>query len=213
LVTLAAHTARGRLYEPATNLTLRELAALFAISTSCAHRILTDLVPRLATLLGPPPTGDRRRTWIVDGTLIPTRDHRVAARSKNYRYSCNIQVLACYDDRRVIAVAGGGPGNRNDVIHYRGSAIEAMCRDHGRVLADGGYRGIAELRTPRFAHNRIVRDRRWRHHCRRRARIDHVLARMKDWRALRDYRRHAATLIDAVRAVAFLYNLKLRNVS
>jgi hypothetical protein len=76
--------------------------------------------------------------------LIPTRDHRVAARAKNYRYSCNIQVLACYDDRRVIAVAGGGPGNRNDVIHYRDSAIE-ICRDHSRVLADGG-RGIAELR-------------------------------------------------------------------
>jgi hypothetical protein len=31
-----------------------------------------------------------------------------------------------------------------------------------------------------------------------------ALARMKDWRALRDYRRRAATLIDAVRAVELL---------
>ena len=34
-----------------TNLTIRELAALFAISRSQVHRILVDLVPRLAALL------------------------------------------------------------------------------------------------------------------------------------------------------------------
>lgn len=196
-----------------TNLTLRELAALYAASLSQVHRILVDLIPRLAALLRLPAQTDRRCTWIVDGTLVPTRDHRVAARSKNYRYSCNVQVLARCRDRRVLAVAGGGPGNRNDPVHYRGSTIEVLCRDHGSVLADGGYRGIAELRTPRFANNRIVRDRRWRYHRKRRARIEHVLARLKDWRALRDYRRRATTLIDAVRAVAFLYNFKLRNTS
>jgi hypothetical protein len=41
--------------------------------------------------------GIRRRRWvaqiaIVDGTLIPTRDHRPAAPNKNYRYSSNLQV-------------------------------------------------------------------------------------------------------------------------
>jgi len=37
----------------------------------------------------------RRRTdqiAIVDGTLIPVRGHRLAAQSKNYRYSANLQV-------------------------------------------------------------------------------------------------------------------------
>jgi hypothetical protein len=29
---------------------------------------------------------------IVDATLIPTRDHRVAAQSEEYRYSINSQV-------------------------------------------------------------------------------------------------------------------------
>lgn len=29
---------------------------------------------------------------IVDDTLVPTRDHTVAAQSKNYRYSTNHQV-------------------------------------------------------------------------------------------------------------------------
>jgi hypothetical protein len=196
-----------------TNLTFRELATLYSVSTSQVHRILVDLVPRLAALLTTPEPIDRRHTWLLDGSLIPTRDHRVAKRSKNYRYSCNIQVLARHHDRRVIAIAGGGPGNRNDPVHYRGSAIEALCRAHGRVLADGGYRGIAELRTPRFKSNRILRDRRWRRHRKRRARIEHVLARLKDWRALRDYRRSATTLLDSVRAIAHLYNLKLRNDS
>ncbi|AQW56463.1 putative transposase [Streptomyces hygroscopicus] len=30
---------------------------------------------------------------IVDGTLVPTRDHTVAEQSKNYRYSTNRQVV------------------------------------------------------------------------------------------------------------------------
>jgi hypothetical protein len=197
-----------------TNLTFRELAILFCVSASQVHRVLVDLVPRLAALLTTPaPAIDRRQSWLLDGTLIPTRDHRVATRSKNYRYSCNVQVLARHHDRRVLAIAGGGPGNRNDPVHYRGSMIEAMCRAHGRVLADGGYRGVAELRTPRFKSNRILRDRKWRRHRKRRARIEHVLARLKDWRALRDYRRSANTLIESARAIAYLYNLKLRNVS
>ena len=76
---------------------------------------------------------------VVDGTLVPTRDHSAAAKAKNYRWSCNAQVLVRRRDLRVIAVAAGGPGNRNDPIHYRGSAVQHLCRVHGRVLADGGY--------------------------------------------------------------------------
>ena len=102
-----------------TNLTVRELAAVFGMSVSQVHRIVTDLVPRIAALLATSTLGDRRRTWIVDGTLVPTRDHRVAAKSKTYRWACNLQVLVRHGDRRVVAIAGGGPGNRNDPVHYR----------------------------------------------------------------------------------------------
>jgi hypothetical protein len=76
-------------------------------------------------------------------------------------------------------------------------------------LADGGYRGIAELVTPVFRGNRIVRDRAWRRHRRRRARIEHTIARLKNWRVLRDHRRRARHLSDTLRAVAFLHNLHL----
>lgn len=190
-----------------TNLTIRELAALVGISKSQVHRILQSLVPRLAALF-PPARVDRRSSWVVDGTLVPTRDHRAAAKSKNYRWSCNIQVLVRRTDLRVLAVSGGGPGNRNDPVHYRGSSIESLCKAHGRVLADGGYRGVPELVTPVFRKNRIVRNRAWRVHRRRRARVEHALARLKEWRVLRDFRRRGTALLETVRAIALLENLR-----
>lgn len=190
-----------------TNLTIRELAALFHLSKSAVHRIVAAMTPMLAALESR--TRDRRWAWVVDGTLIPTRDHRAAARSKNYRWSCNAQILIRRHDLRVIATVAGTPGNRNDPIHYRGSRIEVLCKDHGRVLADGGYRGVPELVLPRFRNNRIVRDAAWRRHRRRRARAEHAIARLKDWRILRDYRRRGSTLATTLQAVAVLHNLRI----
>jgi len=112
-------------------------------------------------------------------------------------------------DLRVVATSAGGPGNRNDPVHHRGSSIEALRQAHSRVLADGGYRGIPELVTPIFRRNRIVRDRAWRRHRRRRARIEHTTARLKNWRILRDHRRRAHHLPDTLKAVAYLHNLQL----
>ncbi len=192
-----------------TNLTFRELAAVFGISKSSAHRIVATTIPRLAALAAAVTRHDRRWSWIVDGTLIPTRDHTRAARSKNYRWSCNAQILVRRRDLRVIASSAGGPGNRNDPVHYRGSVVEILCRAHGRVLADGGYRGVPELVTPVFRSNRIVRDRRWRRHRRRRARVEHAIARLKDWRVLRDHRRRGRHLEATLRAIVVLHNLRI----
>jgi DDE superfamily endonuclease len=192
-----------------TNLAMRELAASVAISKSAAHRIIASMTPRLAALAAQSRPYDRRESWVVDRTLIPTRDHRRAARSKNYRWSCNAQILIRQRDLRIAATTAGGPGNRNDTVHYRGSSIEALCKQHRRVLADGGYRGIPELVTPVFRGHRILRDRAWRRHRRRRARVEHAIARLKNWRILRDHRRRGDRLADTVQAVAFLHNLHL----
>ncbi|HEX5061660.1 MAG TPA: transposase family protein [Kofleriaceae bacterium] len=90
-----------------TNLTIRELAAVFAISKSTAHRIVAAITRRLSCL-GDPVCADRRWSWIVDGTLIPTRDHTYAARAKNYRWSCNAQLLVRRRGLRVVAISAGG---------------------------------------------------------------------------------------------------------
>lgn len=192
-----------------TNLTIRELAASFGISRSTAHRIVATIVPQLAALFGVPSIRDRRHSWIVDGTMIPTRDHRTAARSKNYRWSCNAQILVRRRDLCIVATSAGGPGNRNDTVHYRGSAVAMRCKYHGRVLADGGYRGVTELVTPVFRGNRIVRDAAWRRHRHRRAKVEHAIARLKTWRVLRDHRRRGRHLPDTLHAVCFLHNLRI----
>lgn len=113
-----------------TNLAFEQLAALFDISDTTAHRVVADLTPHLAALLGPPPT-DRRELWIVDGTLIPVRDRSKTGKSKNYRRSVNVQVVSRYRDRRICAVGNAWPGNRNDSVVYR-NTVQEVCVGHGR---------------------------------------------------------------------------------
>jgi transposase len=65
-----------------TNLTLRQLAPLFGVSKSAADRIIDHLGPSLALQ-------QRKRfrkgtVLIVDGTLVPTRDHIIAEQSHGF---------------------------------------------------------------------------------------------------------------------------------
>lgn len=94
------------------NLTLRQLAPLFGISKPAANRLIDHLGPSLA--FQPRRRFRRDTVLIVDGTLVPTRDHQVAEQSKNYRYSTNHQVVIDADTRLVVAVGLPLPGNRND---------------------------------------------------------------------------------------------------
>ena len=84
---------------------------------------------------------------IVDGTLVPTRDHRLAAPSKNYRYSTNARVAIDADTRLVIATGDPQPGNRNDCTVYRDSGIKDQIDDRP-VMTDGGYQGNPEVIGP-----------------------------------------------------------------
>jgi hypothetical protein len=73
-----------------TNLTMRQRAPLFEIKTAAVHRIIDRLGPFLALAPARRKYGPET-VLIVDGTLVPTRDHTVAASSKNYRYSATMQ--------------------------------------------------------------------------------------------------------------------------
>ena len=111
-----------------TNLTLRQLGPLFAVSKSAADRIVDHLGPALA--LQPRRRFRRETVLIVDGTLAPTRDRTVAAPSKNYRYSTNHQVVIDADTRLVVTVGTPLPGNRNDCRAWQDSGAKARRQHH-----------------------------------------------------------------------------------
>ena len=193
-----------------TNLTLRQLAPLFGVSKSAADRVIHDLGPKLALK-------SRRRfakdtVLIVDGTLVPTRDHTVAEQSKNYRYSTNHQVVIDADTRLVVAIGRPVPGNRNDCKAWELSGAKAAV---GRttVIADGGYRGTG-LVIPHRREKVQTKLPAWKEehngsHRRVRARVEHALARMKDWKILRDCRLKGDGVHHAMRGIARLHNLTL----
>ncbi|MFD9099380.1 transposase [Streptomyces collinus] len=166
-----------------TNLTLRQLAPLFGISK-----------------------------LIVEGTLVPTRDHTVAEQSKNYRYSTNHQVVTDADIRLVVTVGRPVPGNRDDCKAWGLSGVKAAV---GRttVIADGGYRGTG-LVIPYRRERGQAKFPAWKEehntsHRRVRARVEHVFARMKNWEILRDCRLKDDGVHHAMLGIARLHNLAL----
>ncbi|GGR60283.1 hypothetical protein GCM10010251_91270 [Streptomyces aurantiogriseus] len=62
---------------------------------------------------------------IVDGTLVPTRDHNVAEQPKNYRNSTNHQVVIDADTRLVVVVGRPLPGDCNDCRAWAESGAKA----------------------------------------------------------------------------------------
>ncbi|CAL9452278.1 IS5 family transposase IS112 [Streptomyces sp. enrichment culture] len=193
-----------------TNLTLRQLALLFGVSKSAADRIINDLGPRLALQ-------QRRRyrkdtVLIVDGTLVPTRDHTVAEQSKNYRYSTNHQVVIDADTRLVVAVGRPLPGNRNDCKAWELSGAKATV-GKTTVIADGGYRGtglvIPHRRQPGQAELPAWKEEHNTSHRKVRARVEHAFARMKTWKILRDCRLKGDGVHHAMLGIARLHNLTL----
>ena len=152
---------------------------------------------------------------IVDGTLVPTRDRTVSARSKNYRYSANVQVIVDADTRLVVAAGDPQPGNRNDCTAYADSGVDKVTAG-AHVIADGAYRGpnCAGVIIPhrKKTKDEVLPD--WkedhnRSHRRVRARVEHVFARMKTWKILRDCRLKGDGVHHAMRGIARLHNLHL----
>ncbi|MEU1666300.1 transposase [Streptomyces sparsogenes] len=193
-----------------TNLTLRQLAPLFGVSKSAADRIIARLGASLA--LQPRKRFRRDTVLIVDGTLVPTRDHTIAEQSKNYRYSTNHQVIIDADTRLVVAVGRPVPGNRNDCKAWELSgAKDAIGRT--TVIADGGYRGtgliIPHRRDPDQAELPTWKEEHNASHRKVRARVEHTFARMKSWKILRDCRLKGDGVHHAVLGIARLHNLAL----
>ncbi|GHI85545.1 hypothetical protein Sxan_29090 [Streptomyces xanthophaeus] len=121
---------------------------------------------------------------IVDGTLVPTRDHTIAAQSKNYRYSTNHQVVTGAEAAvgKTLTIAGGGyPGTRLVMPHRRrkGKDLPDWKQEHNK------------------SHKQV------------RARVEHVFARMKNWKILRDCRLKGDGVHHAMLGIARMHNLAL----
>lgn len=125
-----------------TSLTMRQLAQLFGVSKSAADRITDHLGPMLA--LQPRKRFAKDTVLIVDGTLVPIRDHTVAEQAKNHWYSTNHQVVIDADSRLVVAVGRPVTGNRNDCKAWELSGAKAAV-GRATVIADGGYWGTGLL--------------------------------------------------------------------
>ncbi|MGC0407454.1 hypothetical protein RKD31_000697 [Streptomyces sp. SAI-163] len=172
-----------------TNLTLRQVAPLFGVSKSAADRILDHLAPLLA--ISPARRPRKDTVYIVDGTLVPTRDRSVAASSKNYRYSTNLQVVIDANSRLVVAIGLPLPGSRNDCRAFTESGINRACRG-APTLADGGYQGTGLLIPHRKrrsqSHLSPSQEAENAVHRRTRARMEHALSRLKNAKIPRDCR-------------------------
>ncbi|MFE4778083.1 transposase [Streptomyces sp. NPDC056713] len=192
-----------------TNLTMRQLAPLFGVSRSAADRIIDQLGPLLA--FPPRHRFARDAVLIVDGALVPTRDHRIAEQSKNCRYSTNHQIVIDADTRLVVVVGDPLPGNRNDCKAWSEYGAKAAV-GRALVMADGGYPGTGLLMLHRRTPGEELPDWKREHnrsHKQVRARVEHVFARMKTWKILRDCRLEGDGVHHAMLGIARLHNLNL----
>ncbi|MFI6093569.1 transposase family protein [Streptomyces sp. NPDC051218] len=170
-----------------TNLTMRQLGPLFGVSSSTVCRVVQKLGPLLALEPVVRPADGEDRLWIVDGTLTPVRDRRVGSSSRNYRFSANVQVIVDADTRLVIAAARPVPGTTADAHAWRASGLTEHCQG-ATVLGDGAYlncgMAVPHRKRPRrellpgeeadnVAHRKV------------RARVEHVIGRMKNYKILR----------------------------
>lgn len=120
-----------------TNFTMRELAPLFRVSPIMVCRVIRRLRPLLVLEQAARPIDAADRLWIVDGTLVPVRDCKVGASSRNYRFSANMQVIIDGDTRLGGRRApGAGQQGRRSCVARLGPSAALPGRT---VLGDGAY--------------------------------------------------------------------------
>lgn len=161
---------------------------------------------RTAAAISPVRRPRKDAVYIVDGTLVPTRDRSVAASSK-YRYSTSLQVVIDADSRLVVVIGLPLPGSRNDCRAFTESGIDRACRC-APTIADGGYQGtglfIPHCRRRGQSHLSPSQEAENAVHRRARARVEHALSRLKNWKILRDCRLKGDGVHQAMLGIARL---------
>ncbi|SCF90854.1 Helix-turn-helix of DDE superfamily endonuclease [Streptomyces sp. DconLS] len=194
-----------------TNLTMRQLAPLFGVSPATVCRVIQRLRPLLALRPVTRPVDAADRLWVVDGTLVPVRDRKLGASSRDYRFSANVQVIIDADTRLVVATARPAPGNRADAHVWRSSGLPERCQGV-TVLGDGACVNTGLVVPHRRRPGRPLpagEEADNKEHRRVRARVGHAIGRLKNYKVLRDCRQPGDGLHHAVQAVAHMHNLAM----
>jgi hypothetical protein len=162
---------------------------------------------------------------IVDGTDVPRprpgswQAQRPAWSGKSKRHAIKATVLADPDGNALWFEANPtGEGRTQDIAVLRSGALLGVLAVAGiTVLGDLGYQGLGawttgDVYTPvrrRRGHPHLDRDSRLYNHAlaQARIRVEHSIAGLKRWGALRHHRRPPATLDRTGRAITVLSSL------
>lgn len=115
------------------------------------------------------------------------------------------------DTRLVIATGRPLPGTAADAHAWRASGLAEHCQGV-TVLADGTCLNCGMVTPHRKRPRRELlpgEESDNAAHRKVRARVEHVIGRMKNYKILRDCRQHGNSLHHAVQAVAHMHNLAL----
>jgi hypothetical protein len=127
------------------------------------------------------------------------------------------RVLVCSGVARVLLVQQRPPGggcrswpipHRVMVVPDRPRCPNTACADTGSPRPWTSAHTTAGTVGCAVPDGRIIRDHHYRAHRRIRARVEHVIARIKDWQILRQCRRRGQAINHSLHIVAGLWNLK-----
>lgn len=124
----------------------------------------------------------------------------------------NLQVVIDANSRLVVAIGLPLPGSRNDCRAFTESGVDQACRGTP-TIADGGYRGTGALiphrRRRGQQHLSAEQEAEDKVHRKARARVEHALSRLKNWKILRDCRLKGNGVHQAMYGIARLHSLAL----
>ena len=101
------------------------------------------------------------------------------------------------------------PGNRTDVVVPRWTVAHLLDWRAPLSTATVATAGPPVITAPRRdSTGPIIRDHRYRAHRGITARVEHVIARLKDWQILRQCRRRGHAINHSLQIIAGLWNLK-----
>ena len=206
------------------HLTQAVLGCLYGVDKSAISRSKRRIERIAAKVLGVRRRilvgADEAQALIVDGTeqpiQRPRRKQRCYYSGKRRRHTIKAELVAAHHEgrTRIVAVPPPAPGRTHDLtLRRRGPPVPAG----GRVHADSAYQGYekehpaTEIPYKRPPGGRLAKDEKEYNRALSsfRVRIEHVFARLKSFRILRDvFRYPRATYHATIRIVAGILNLQ-----